>query len=334
MSKRIFLAMLVVVLALAWTAPAALAQDPAEFPAGKWCEGMTIRFFAGGEAGDAFASIVYKGALAAEADMGPKVDYVFSGWGVQKMVDQLREAIASKPNGIAMMGHPGDDAIMPLAADAAKAGILMMYQNVDVPQVRATYGGGYVGANLSPQGYAVGVESVRMLKLQKGDYGIVFGAWGQPGRYFREEGTAKAFEDAGMTVERIVSPPEWATDPSQAIPTMSAAVLAHPEVKVIVWPGGQLLGAVPMFMEAIKKQPGEIANVGFDTSPAVIDAFARGYVQLSSDQQPFEQGYLPILSLCLSWKLGLGPMNVDTGAGYVTADNYQTVADWATKGYR
>jgi simple sugar transport system substrate-binding protein len=334
MSKRIFFLMVVVALVLAAVAPAASAQEPKEFPPGKWCEGMTIRFFAGGEAGDAFASIVYKGALAAEADLGPKVEYVFSGWDVAKMVDQLREAIVARPNGIAMMGHPGDDAIMPLAEQAAKAGILMMYQNVDVPQVRAKYGGGYVGANLTPQGYALGTEAVRLLGLQKGDYAIVFGPWTQPGRYLREEGSAKALEDAGLTVERIDAPAPWAADPPLAIPSLSAAVLAHPEVKVIVWPGGQLLGATPMFMEALKKQPGEIYNVGYDTSPAVIDAFDKGYAQLTSDQQPFLQGYIPVLSLCLSWKLGLGPMNVDTGAGYVTADNYKTVADWATKGYR
>jgi simple sugar transport system substrate-binding protein len=173
-----------------------------------------------------------------------------------------------------------------------------------------------------------------MFNLQKGDYAIVFGPWAQPGRFIREEATAKALEDGGLTVERIESPPEWATDPTQATPVLSAAVLAHPEVKVVVWPGGQQLGVVPLHMETLKKKPGEIYNIGFDTSPAIIDAFAKGYVQLTSDQQPFEQGYLPILSLCLSWKLGLGPMNVDTGAGFVTADNYQTVAEWANKGYR
>ena len=52
---------------------------------------------------------------------------------LNKMTQQLREAIASQPDGIAMMGHPGDAAIMPLAEEAAAAGIKMMYQNVDVP---------------------------------------------------------------------------------------------------------------------------------------------------------------------------------------------------------
>src|SRR5213596_2862770 len=127
---------------------------------GKWCTGVTIRFFNGGDAGDAFASIVYKGAQAAQADLGPKVDFVFSGWQTAKMVNQLRDAVAAKPDGIAMMGHPGDEAIMPLAEQAAKAGILMMYQNVDVPKVRAKFGGGYIGANLDPQGRALATEAL------------------------------------------------------------------------------------------------------------------------------------------------------------------------------
>jgi len=333
MSKRTAFLTLVVVLVLTVLAPSAGAAGPLP-QEGKWCSGMTIRFFAGGEAGDAFASIVYKGALAAEADLGPKVEYVFSGWQVEKMVNQLRDAIAAKPDGISMMGHPGDDAIMPLAEQASQAGIRMMYSNVDVPKVRAKYGGGYVGANLDPQGRALGAEAIRMFGLKAGDRAIVFGAWGQPGRYIREEGTAKALEEAGMLVQRITARPETATDPTLLIPDLTAALLAQPDTKLIVYAGGQELGAVPTFMEAVNKKPGEIYNVGFDTSPAVIDAFKKGYVQLTSDQQPFLQGYVPIESLCLTWKYGLAPFNLDTGAGFVTADNYQSVADWATKGYR
>ena len=85
----------------------------------KWCGDVTIRFFAGGAEGDAFASIVYNGAKQAEHDLGAKVDYIFSGWSSEKMIQQLREAIGAKPNGIAMMGHPGNAAIMPLAEEAS-----------------------------------------------------------------------------------------------------------------------------------------------------------------------------------------------------------------------
>jgi simple sugar transport system substrate-binding protein len=315
-------------------APAAQqVAAPAEGTA-KFCEGLTIRFFAGGEAGDAFASIVHKGALAAAADTGANVEYVFSGWQIERMLDQLRDAIAAQPDGIAMMGHPGDDALMPLAEQAAEAGILMMYQNVDVPEVRKQFGGGYVGANLTPQGYALGAEAIRQFDLQEGDRAVVYGAWDQPGRFYREEGTAQAFEDIGMVVERITARPEWSTDPNLMIPSLTASILDHPETRVIVYPGGQLLGAVSTFMEALEKEPGEIINIGFDTSPAVIEAFRSGNAQLTSDQQPFLQGYIPILSLCMSKVYGLGPMNLDTGAGFVDASNFEDVAELAEQGYR
>ena len=93
----------------------------------KWCSDVKIRFFAGGAEGDAFASIVYNGAVQAAKDTGAQVDYVFSGWSSEKMIQQLREAIGASPNGIAMMGHPGNAAIMPLAEEASNAGIKMMY---------------------------------------------------------------------------------------------------------------------------------------------------------------------------------------------------------------
>jgi simple sugar transport system substrate-binding protein len=311
------------------------ASVPAASAAGsQWCAGVHLRFFAGGDAGDAFASIVYRGAEAATADLGPTVDYVFSGWNVQKMTSQLRDAIAAHPDGIAMMGHAGDAAIMPLAAQAHSAGILMEYQNVDVPKVRAVYGGGYVGANLAPQGAALGVQAVNEFHLAKGSFVIVFGAWGQPGRYIREEGTAKALEVAGMKVERITVPPTMAADPNLLTPLVSGAVLRHPETKMIVYPGGQLLGAVPQYMQAIGKKPGQILAIGFDTSPQVIAAFKAGYVQLTADQQPYLQGYMPILSLCMTKKYGFAPMNLDTGNGFIDTSNYQSVAALANAGLR
>ena len=71
------------------------------------------------------------------------------------MVQQLRESIAAKPAGIAMMGHPGEAAIMPLARRPPSR-----HQD-DVPERAAAggvakYGGGYVGAQQAAQGKALG----------------------------------------------------------------------------------------------------------------------------------------------------------------------------------
>ncbi|MBB6410390.1 substrate-binding domain-containing protein, partial [Mesorhizobium sangaii] len=127
---------------------------------------------------------------------------------------------------------------------------------------------------------------------------------------------------------------EWAADPNLAIPLITAALLNNPGVKAVGYPGGQMLGNVPTYMQAAGRKAGDIFNFGFDTSPQIVEAFKGGWVQLTADQQPFLQGYLPILSLCQQVVLGLAPMNVDTGAGFVTVDNYEIVAELAKQALR
>ena len=45
-------------------------------------------------------------------------------------------------------------------------------------------------------------------------------------------------------------------------------------------------------------------------------------------------GLASILSLCETIVYGLAPINVDTGAGFVTPENYKAVADLAKEGLR
>src|SRR3972149_5501750 len=97
---------------------AASAQAP-----GKWASKLRIVFFPGGPPGGVFAVNVYNGAKQAEADLGCKVDYVWSDWDPQKMIQQFREVVATRPDGIAIMGHPGDEAFDPLIDDAVAKGI-------------------------------------------------------------------------------------------------------------------------------------------------------------------------------------------------------------------
>ena len=300
----------------------------------KWASGVKIRFFCGGLPGDAFASILHKGAMTAAEETGADVEYIFSGWNVEKIINQLTEAIAAKPDGISVVGHPGNDAILPLAKEASENGILLSFHNVDVPKAREMYGGGYIGAILEPQGYALGEEAIKLLGLKAGDKALVWGPWGKPGRSIREGSTAKAFEDAGLIVTKLLTPEGMQSDPSLIVDMITAQFLKEPETKVIVYAGGQTLGAAEMYMKAIGKKPGEVFNIGFDTSPAIIDAFEKGYVQLTSDQQPFLQGYLSVLSLCLTKVYGFAPIYFDTGKGFVNMNNYEGVAEWATKGYR
>jgi simple sugar transport system substrate-binding protein len=300
----------------------------------KKMEDITIRFFAGGDAGDAFASIVYKGAMAAQKALGCKVEYVFSGWNNEKMVAQLRDAVAARPDGIAMMGHAGDAALMPLVEQAAKQGIVMMYQNVDVPQIRAKFGGAYVGAQLESQGRALAETAIQKFGLKKGDRVVVFGNWGMPGRYIREGASADAFTKAGLNVTKLTATNEMVNNTQLMLPVLSGELLAHPDTKLVEYANSTNLGAVPMYMKALGKKPGDIKNIGFDTSPAIVDAFRTGYVQLSSDQQPYLQGFLPVVSLALTIAYGFSPIAYDTGAGFVTPENIESLAALAVAGIR
>src|SRR5512147_3137131 len=100
----------------AQAAPATEAQGaPATTEGGapaaeaKWCSNTKIVFFPGGTPGGGFETVVYNGALAAAADTGANVEYVWSDWDPAKMISQFQQAAATKPDGIAIMGHPGDD---------------------------------------------------------------------------------------------------------------------------------------------------------------------------------------------------------------------------------
>ena len=299
-----------------------------------WCSDVRIHFFAGGAEGDGFAGIVQTGAENAIRDTGANAEILYSEWASERMIQQLREAIGAGVDGIAMMGHPGNDAIMPLAEMASEAGILMMYQNVDVPAVRAKYGGGYVGADLSTQGKELAREAIRQFGFEAGDTAIVMVPVGDYSRAQREDGTKIVFEEHGMIVVVLDGTPEQATDPNSAIGVISAALAANPETKVLVHAGGQMLGNAETFAKAAGYGPGELLQIGFDTSPQVMSAFVNDYAHLSADQQPFLQGYLPILALCQMKVLGTGALNQDTGAGFVTTSNYEDIMDLANAGLR
>src|SRR5262245_9211460 len=112
------------------------------------CKGKKFVFFPGGSEGDAFASIVYKGAALAAKQTGCDVEYVWSDWNPEKMVRQLKEAIARNPTAISIMGHPGESALGKLVDEARSKGIIVTTANVDLPQSEAKYkanGMGYVG---------------------------------------------------------------------------------------------------------------------------------------------------------------------------------------------
>lgn len=311
--------------------------EPAADGAGKWCKDVNIVFFPGGPAGGVFANNVYNGAKQAEADLGPKVTYMFSDWDTQKMISQFKEAQALKPDGIAVMGHPGDEAFDPLITDAAKAGIIVTSQNTPLPKVEELFKGagfGYVGQELYATGWNLGNEAIRRYGLKAGDRAFVWGLLSQPTRGERTRGVKEALEKAGLVVDYQEIDSATNADPQAGTPTITGYITSHPDVKLVVTDHGGLTATMETYLKAAGKGPDDVFGIGFDLSPATVAAIKSGYTDLVIDQQPWLQGYLPILQICLTKVYGFSGLHIDTGGGFASKDNVDFLAPLAEKEIR
>jgi simple sugar transport system substrate-binding protein len=318
---------------LAACAPAAATQAPAATSApaagSNWCSGTKIVFFPGGSPGGGFETVVYNGALQAAKDTGADVQYVWSDWDPAKMTSQFTQAVATKPDGIAIMGHPGDAAFDPLIDDAESKGILVTSMNTQLPEAQAKYapnGFGYAGAVLYDAGYALGQEAVKRSGVKPGDKAFLWGLLAQAGRGERTKGVKDALEKAGLTV--IYQEIDDATnkDAAAGVPVFTGIMSANPDIKLMVTDHGNLTGTVQSYLEAAGKKPGDIYAAGFDMSGNAVKAIQNGWLQLVIDQQQWLQGYFGVLQLCLSKNYGFSGLMIDTGAGFASKDNIDALA--------
>lgn len=297
---------------------------------GGGCEGVRIVFFPGGYAGCPFTSVLHNGAVAAAADLGADVEYVFSDWDPAKMAQQFEEAVSTEPDGIAVMGLPGDD-VLEVAIDEARGkGIIVTSQNVTLPRAEAKYkdeGFGYAGQELYESGYALGDEAIRRTGLGAGDRAMVWGLLSDPAFGKRTQGILDALDEAGLTVDYMEIDPATNVDYYNAGPPIFAEyVTSHPDVKLVATDHGGLTEALPTYLEAAERGPDEIYTIGFDLSGAVLDGIRGGWIDLVLDQQPFLQGYLPIVQICLTERYQASGLHIDTGGGFVHKDNVEEMA--------
>jgi len=313
------------------------AQGAAPAAGTNWCSGTKIVFFPGGSAGGGFETVVYDGALAAAKDTGADVQYVWSDWDPAKMTSQFTQAAATKPDGIAIMGHPGDTAFDPLIDDAESQGIIVTSMNTQLPLAQAKYaskGFGYAGAVLYDAGYALGTEAVKRSGVKAGDKAFLWGLLAQAGRGERTKGVKDALEKAGLKV--IYQEIDDATNKSAAagVPVFTGIFSANPDIKLMVTDHGNLTGTVQTFLDAAGKKPGEVYAAGFDMSGNAITAIKAGYLQLVIDQQQYLQGYFGVLQICLTKNYGFGGLQIDTGAGFADKNNVDQLAALVQKQIR
>jgi simple sugar transport system substrate-binding protein len=309
------------------TGGAATAQDD-----GKFCTGTNIVFFPGGTEGGGFETVVYNGAKAAETLLGPTVAYVWSDWDPQNMVNQFSEAVATQPDGIAVMGHPGDAAFKPLIDEAVANGIIVTVMNVELPETQAAHGAagtGYVGAILHKAGSDLAKEAVARAGLAPGDKVFVWGLVSQAGRGERTQGVLDGLAEAGIAEEDIIYQEiDDATnaDPAAGIPVFTGMASSNTNLKMAIFDHGNVTSTAQSYLEAAGLDPANVFVAGFDMSAATVAAIQGGFTDLVIDQQQWLQGFESVAQICLSHNYGFSGLHIDTGAGFVDASNIELVA--------
>jgi len=305
------------------------------------CSGTNIVFFAGGAENDSFATVVANGAKAAQADLGANVKYVYSDWDTNQMVSQFIDAMSQSPDAIAIMGHPGSKALDSLIDEAERKNIIVTSLNVDLSDIREKYssrGFGYVGQSVYASGLTVSNAVIRKYNLKEGTEAVVFGVdkVSNPSRYERTKGVIDGLSNGKLVVHEIAMPLDVQKDAnSEAAKKMVAdALTAYPNTKVIITDHGQLTASISDHLKSLNKNPGDFIVAGFDLSAGTVAGIKTGYVGLILDQQPYLQGYLPILQACLTKKYSFAGLYVDTGVGLIDESNVDLVAGLAEQKIR
>ena len=314
-----------VVVIFAFAAPSAFAKNDYS------CDKKFI-FFPGGPEGGPFGTIVYNGAVAAAEHTGCQVDYYWSQWNSEIMIKQFKEAVALQPDGIAIYGFPGDAAMRPIIEEAMSMGIAITTMNTPLPELEKTYKGdgfGYAGADLYTAGYNLGAKGVEVCGLSAGDKAFVWGLASMPNRGDRTIGALDALKDLGVEVVYQEIPDNVNSDASQGIPMYVATYAANPDIKMVITDHGGLTASLPTYMKAAGHGSVDVCGAGFDLSGPITKGIKEGYIDVVIDQQPFIEGYMPIIQLYLTTKYGMAGLNMDTGAAFVTGANIDAVAPLA-----
>jgi simple sugar transport system substrate-binding protein len=299
---------------------------------------LVVYFFPGGNPGGVYAARVYNGAAHAAEILGDRVDmhYLWSDWNPQKMVSQFQEALAANPDGIAIMGHPGDEALEPFVDEAIEKGIVVTTMDTTLPMLEEEYkmlGFGFVGEEQYAAGYKLASEAVRVAGLEEGDKAIVYGILREPTRGQATRGAIDALEEAGLEVSHLEISQAADSDPTQAIPTISGYLQKNPDIDLFLTDHSNMTSNLQAILEVAGVGPDDFFVAGMGLSVAQLDAIKAGYLDIVMNKQPFLQGFLAVFQIYLSKSFAFSGLHIPTGSGFITLENVDEIAPLVEQGY-
>src|SRR5574337_1046976 len=296
--------------AAACAVAAAAGAASADEPIGK---GLVMYMQMGGNPGDGATLARQTGAKQASEALGVELKSQFSAWAPEKMIAQFKEALAAKPNCIAIMGHPGSTAFHDLVKQAVDQGIVVTDGNAPLTDLQKEFGPkgfGYAGVDLYAGG-ALTANAMLAQGLKAGDEAVVWGIFSQAERGISEKGLADTLEKAGLKVDRLEIPQEVNSDASLGIPQFVAYIQSHPNLKAIGLQHGGVTSVMPDALKNAGKKPG-----------ATID------------QLLYRQGFMPVVQCVMSAKYKMPGLSLNTGAGVVTPKTIGALTKLIDEGIR
>jgi simple sugar transport system substrate-binding protein len=285
--------------------------------------GYKIAVVTHGAAGDAFWSIVKAGVQKGASDMGDNVSYESDG-DPQKQAQLIDAAVNQKVDGLVVsMANP--DALKGSIQRAISAGIPVITINSGQDKSKEFGALTHVGSNETLAGTAVGNQ------LKAAGVKNVVCVIHEAGNVALEQRCAAVKAALGGTTTNLQVDNN---NLPAAGSTIKAKLQADKAVDGVVTLGGQV---ATVAAQAITDAGSPAKLATFDLNADVAKAVQSGKILFAVDQQPYLQGYLPIVMLTL-YKANLnvlgGGQPVLTGPTLVTKDNAAQIEKLAAAGTR
>ena len=283
-------------------------------------EGYTFYFVTHGVVGDPWWSPVIKGAQDAAELLGVTVHYVgLERWDLMLLKANLEAAILAEPEGI-ILTITSPEVLDEPARMAIAKGIPIIAINVPDPRPedeRIPYLA-YIGQHEFEAGKAM---AERVLKEFTPKAAVVMITEpGHVGLEARAAGVKSVLEPLGIRVDLL----DVTVDPAMHGPILKSYLIGHPEVDMVFALGPTDAWAAVDVVKEMGKV-GEIRLATVDVDPRIAQAIKEGVMICAIAQQPYMQGFLPVVWLYLHLKVGFIPPDVPTGPTVIDATNVDAI---------
>ncbi len=302
-------------------------------------EGLNIVFTHHSSASNTFWQAVKKGFDDACEKIQANCQMIFTQTegSIEQQAANMETALARNPDAL-LTSIVDDRALDDIISRAVKDGVTVMAVNVDDSEGAAGNArAAFVGQGFRPAGYSLG-KAMSEHFPKEGPIKVLVGisAPGQNWSEARGGGVMDFLEDykaenpdRDVSWERIDS----GTDLAVTADRVGAYLNANPETTAY-FDTGFWHAAVARVLKDRGIEPGQVLLGGFDLVPEAVQQMQAGYIQVQVDQQPYMQGFIPVMQVYLADKVGLAPADVDTGQGIVRPADADSIMELSAQGLR